>query len=73
MKEFYKERLDLLKGGESFVLASIFDSQGSAPRTTGARMIIRKDSSIIGTVGGGKIEALVIQHGIEIFETKSYL
>jgi len=71
MKEFYKERLELLKSGESFVLASIFDSQGSAPRTTGARMIIRKDSSIFGTVGGGKVEALVIQHGIEIFETKT--
>jgi xanthine dehydrogenase accessory factor len=71
MKEFYQERLELLKSGESFVLASIFDSQGSAPRTTGARMIIRKDGSIFGTVGGGKIELLVIQHGIEIFETKT--
>lgn len=70
MKEFYKERLELLKSGESFVLASIFDSQGSAPRTTGARMIIKKDGSILGTVGGGKVEALVIQHGIEIFDTK---
>lgn len=71
MKEFYKERLDLLKNSESFVLASIFDSQGSAPRTTGARMIIRQDGSILGTVGGGKIEALVIQHGREIFHTKA--
>ena len=70
MKEFYKERLELLKSGESFVLASIFDSQGSAPRTTGARMIIRKDGSIIGTVGGGKVEALVIQDGVNIFDTK---
>lgn len=70
MKEFYKERLELLKNGESFVLASIFDSQGSAPRTTGARMIIRKDGSILGTVGGGKVEALVIEHGVEIFNTK---
>lgn len=71
MKEFYEDRLQLLKNGESFVLASIFDSQGSAPRTTGARMIIRKDGSIFGTVGGGKVEALVIQHGIEIFDTKT--
>ena len=71
MKEFYKERLELLKSGENFVLASIFDSQGSAPRTTGARMIIRENGSILGTVGGGKVEALVIQHGIEIFDTKT--
>lgn len=71
MKEFYEERLELLKSGESFVLASIFDSQGSAPRTTGARMIIKKDGSIIGTVGGGKVELLVIQDGINIFDTKA--
>ncbi|AGF54480.1 xanthine dehydrogenase accessory factor [Clostridium saccharoperbutylacetonicum] len=70
MKEFYEERLELLKNNESFILASIFDSQGSAPRTTGARMIIKKDGSILGTVGGGKVEALVIQHGIELFNTK---
>lgn len=71
MKEFYEERLDLLNRGESFVLASIFDSKGSAPRTTGARMIIKKDGSIIGTVGGGKVEALVIEHGAEIHNTKT--
>lgn len=71
MKEFYKERLELLISGESFVLASIFDSQGSAPRTTGARMIIKKDGSIIGTVGGGKVELLVIQDGMSIFDTKT--
>jgi len=71
MKEFYEERLELLKNGENFVLASIFDSQGSAPRTTGARMIIRKDCSIIGTVGGGKVEALVIQDAVKIFDTKT--
>lgn len=71
MKEFFEERFELLKNGESFVLASIFDSQGSAPRTTGARMIIRKDGSIFGTVGGGKIEALVIEQGKEVLETKT--
>jgi xanthine dehydrogenase accessory factor len=70
MNELYKERLELLSHGESFVLASIFDSQGSAPRKSGARMIIKEDGSIIGTVGGGKVEALVILHGKEIFETK---
>lgn len=70
MKEFYKERLEILKNGESFVLASIFDSQGSAPRTAGARMIIKKDGKTYGTVGGGKVEALVIVDSREIFNTK---
>lgn len=70
MQELYNERLKLLKSGESFVLATIFDFEGSAPRTTGARMIIKKDGSIFGTVGGGKIEALVIKSAAEIYNSK---
>lgn len=70
MNELYKERLELLKNDKNFVLATIFDSQGSAPRKTGARMIIKEDGSIIGTIGGGKIEALVIEHGKELFDIK---
>ena len=70
MQELYDERLSLLKEGESFVIASIFDFQGSAPRTTGARMIIKEGGTIFGTVGGGRIEALVIAQAKDIFETK---
>ena len=68
MKDLYKERYELLKKGESFVLATLFNSQGSAPRTAGARMIIRKDGSILGTVGGGYLEALVIEDGKKILK-----
>ena len=46
MKELYKETLELLKNNESFVLASTFDSQISAPRLTSTRMIIRKEKSV---------------------------
>lgn len=70
MKEYFEERIELLKNNESFVLASIYESQGSAPRAFGAKMIVKKDGSIIGTVGGGKIEALVIEEAKEIFDTK---
>ncbi|MBP2637628.1 MAG: xanthine dehydrogenase [Firmicutes bacterium] len=61
MKKLYQSLLDLLTAGESVVLATIFHSSGSAPRSAGAKMIVRKDSSIIGTVGGGKLEAETIE------------
>ncbi len=59
----------LLKDGESVVLAMIFDHHGSTPRTSGARMIIRADGKIAGTIGGGLLEARVIERAAFIFET----
>lgn len=47
---------DLVGQGESFVLVTIIDTQGSAPRHTGTRMIVRADGSIEGTIGGGRLE-----------------
>ena len=59
----------LLKQRESIVLATIFDHQGSTPRTSGARMIIRADGKIAGTIGGGLLEARVIKRASFIFKT----
>lgn len=42
-------------------LATVVDSRGSAPRTSGARMLVWPDGRILGTVGGGMMENAVIQ------------
>lgn len=42
------------------VIATIVRSSGSAPRTSGARMLVRKDGSIVGSVGGGALEGRCI-------------
>ncbi|CAH2213319.1 XdhC family aldehyde oxidoreductase maturation factor [Tepidibacter aestuarii] len=70
MKELYNEGYELLNKGESFALATLYNSKGSAPRTAGARMIVKNDNSIIGTVGGGYLEALVIKDGGEVLKTR---
>lgn len=57
MENIYKSMFQLLQRGESFAVAVIFDKSGSAPRSEGAKMIIRADGSIIGTIGGGRLEA----------------
>ncbi|AEF94417.1 XshC-Cox1-family protein [Desulfotomaculum nigrificans CO-1-SRB] len=70
MKKLAKALLHLLKRGESVVQATILNQSGSAPRTAGAKMIIRPDKSIMGTIGGGQLEAMVQQLGAAVFETK---
>ena len=57
MRRLYREMARLSEQGESFAVATIFDKVGSAPRSAGAKMVVRADGSIFGTIGGGRLEA----------------
>jgi len=50
----------LSEGREKLALATIISRQGSAPRGMGTKMLIGRDGSIVGTIGGGCIEGSVI-------------
>lgn len=60
----------LLDKRESFCLATILFKAGSSPREIGTKMIVKDDFSIIGTVGGGIIEALTIKSCKDVFENR---
>ncbi|QGY41491.1 XdhC/CoxI family protein [Pseudodesulfovibrio cashew] len=63
MKAFVRSVCGLLDQGEALTLASVVESSGSTPRSSGAKMAIRRDGSIIGTVGGGLAEAMAQRDG----------
>ncbi len=69
----FKGIAKLLSEGESVVLATILDRSGSAPRSVGSRMAVRADGSILGTVGGGILEARVQELASEVFTTRRSL
>jgi xanthine dehydrogenase accessory factor len=60
---------EMLSAGESLVIAVIVSKSGSAPRAVGTKMAVRKDASIIGTIGGGLLEAQVRELAAEVFQT----
>ena len=47
--------------GMSGVLAMIVEKSGEAPRRPGTKMLVRKDGTFLGTVGGGYAEALILK------------
>jgi xanthine dehydrogenase accessory factor len=67
MMNLFKSMAQLLASGESLVLATIVSRSGSAPRVVGTRMIIRQNASIVGTIGGGLLEAQVQELAREVF------
>jgi xanthine dehydrogenase accessory factor len=68
MLEFYQQMAESLKQSP-VVLATVFQVKGSVPREVGARMVIRADRSILGTIGGGAGEAKVISQALQVLET----
>ena len=51
------------------VLALIVAVDGSAPREPGAKMLVRQDGTLIGTIGGGAIENAVIREALSLLES----
>ena len=59
----------LRQRGERLALASLIWSTGSIPMSDRAKMIITEDGSIIGTIGGGCLEAEVLSVGRAVLDT----
>jgi xanthine dehydrogenase accessory factor len=70
MREVYEECLRLLQSGQDVVLATVFEAKGSAPRTAGAKMLVRPDGSILGTIGGGRLEHDAIEVARRLFDSR---
>ncbi len=60
MKDFYERLPALLARHGSLAIATVVQVSGSSPRDEGAKMVVLKDGSIVGTLGGGSLEAGVI-------------
>ncbi|MGQ9509183.1 MAG: XdhC family aldehyde oxidoreductase maturation factor [Thermodesulfobacteriota bacterium] len=67
-KDIYKEIVKTLEENGNAVLATLIQRRGSAPREAGAKFLVKEDGSTIGTIGGGSIEAKVLQKAREILE-----
>lgn len=61
---------DLIEQGEDFVIAKVIETSGSTPRKKGAVMMMKKDGTTVGTVGGGLLEAETEKLCKATFETK---
>src|SRR5437763_14150081 len=63
--EILSEVARLLARNERFALATLIDVRGSTPQKAGARILVRKDGTTVGTLGGGCIEAEAVESARE--------
>jgi xanthine dehydrogenase accessory factor len=69
--DIYEEIVRLRQEGRRAALATIVNARGSIPSFETAKMLVRDDGSILGTIGGGCVEAEVWQAAREVMEQEN--
>jgi xanthine dehydrogenase accessory factor len=67
--DVFEELVRLRKLGRKCALATIVEVGGSIPSYQSAKLLVREDGSMVGTVGGGCVEAQVFTAAREVMET----
>jgi xanthine dehydrogenase accessory factor len=68
--DIFGEIVRLRKLGQKCALATIVQVNGSIPSFESAKLLVREDGSMIGTIGGGCVEAEVWAAAREVIETE---
>ena len=68
--DIYEQIVELRRGGRRGAVATIVNVRGSIPSFRTAKMLVRDDGSIVGTIGGGCVEADVWQAAREVMESE---
>jgi xanthine dehydrogenase accessory factor len=64
--DLFAEAVRALDAGRGVAIAAVTGASGSTPRHLGARMVIAADGEQWGTIGGGRIEQLVVAAAREV-------
>jgi len=68
--DIYEEIVKLRQEGRRGAVATIVNVRGSIPSFETAKMLVRDDGSIVGTIGGGCVEADIWQAAREVMESE---
>jgi xanthine dehydrogenase accessory factor len=69
MLDIYQGIIESIESGREAALVTIIAATSSTPREVATKMLVRSDGSIIGTIGGGVVEAEAIEMAIEVMRT----
>ena len=56
MQDVFHEAVNLLEQDQQLVMATVIRTKGSTPQKPGAKLLVRRDGTGVGTLGGGCVE-----------------
>src|ERR1700726_357795 len=69
--DLFEEIVKMRRAGQGGALATIVHTNGSIPSYESSRMLVREDGSLVGTVGGGCVEADVWAAAKEVMQKEA--
>jgi len=69
VKRIYQAMNEQMGAGRFSVLVTIIRQAGPSPRGIGAKCLLTQDGSLIGTIGGGRLEAQALEEARKIFDS----
>jgi xanthine dehydrogenase accessory factor len=66
MLEIYQELIKMAAGKGQGVLVTIVATEGSVPRESGSKMLIKENGEMVGTIGGGDLELGATHRAMEL-------
>ena len=70
MHAIFRQLRETVERGEAVALATVVAAKGSLPMSKRAKMLVFQNGTIAGTVGGGMLEAQVIQQARQVIATR---
>ena len=68
MRDIWNELTEWVYNDKAFSIARVIHTWRSAPRTSGAGMIVGEGMEIAGSISGGCIEGAVIEEALEVLK-----
>ena len=66
MIDILSEVRSWVNAGQALAMATVVETWGSSPRAVGARMAVREDGAMAGSVSGGCVEGAVVQEALDV-------
>src|SRR5258706_5605927 len=68
MRDVFDAALAATRDDEAAALVTVIATEGSTPQKAGAKMVVYADGRIVGTIGGGCVEAEMIRRARHVIE-----
>jgi xanthine dehydrogenase accessory factor len=69
LQAVYEAVMTAEREGKLAALATVIRTSGSVPREAGSKMLVWQDGSIVGTIGGGAMESLVVSEARKVMQS----
>ena len=69
VRDVFSALAALEKTGGRAAMATVIRTTGSVPRRPGSKMLVYRDGKAVGTVGGGAMEARVVEEALKVMQT----